>query len=191
MLTLLACAAPSHVDPKAVAATAPPTEQEAIARLMRISSHFERLPFVKGNNVMLLRDGPATYAAMTDAINAATRRIDMESYQFDTAAASKFASLLLRKSAQGVQVHLIYDSWGSMSENAGLFDQLRRGGVQVVAYNPLGANGKVDLDAQSARPSQAARRGWRGRHHRRRERHRGLSQPEGQRLGRSRQDGVA
>lgn len=145
-LSLFACAAPSHIDPKAVAATAPPTEQASIERLMRISTHFERLPFVKGNDVVLLRDGPATYAAMTAAISSATRRIDMESYQFDTAAAAKFAPLLLRKSAQGVQVHLIYDAWGSMAEDKALFDQLREGGVQVVTYNPLGADGKLNLD---------------------------------------------
>ena len=145
-LTLFACAAPSHVDPKAIASAAPVTEQASIERLMKISSHFERLPFVKGNSVKLLRDGPATYAAMTTAINAATRRVDMETYQFDTAAAAKFAPLLIRKSAQGVQVNLIYDAWGSMSESTALFDQLRAGGVQVVSYHPLGADGHVDLD---------------------------------------------
>ncbi len=146
LLALAACAAPSHVDPKAIAATAPPTEQGAIALLTKISSHFEQAPFVTGNEVALLRDGPATYAAMTAAITSATRRIDMESYQFDTAAAAKFAPLLIKKSAQGMQVHLIYDAWGSMAEDAALFDQLRQGGVQVISYNPLGANGKIDLD---------------------------------------------
>jgi cardiolipin synthase len=140
------CAAPSHVDPKVIASTAPLTERQAIERLMKISSHFERLPFVPGNDVTLLQDGPATYAAMTAAITAATRRIDMESYQFDSAGASKFAPLLIQKRAQGVQVHLIYDAWGSMAEDRSLFDQLREAGVQVVAYNPLGADGKLDLD---------------------------------------------
>jgi cardiolipin synthase A/B len=146
LLTLAACAAPSHVDPKAIASVAPPTEQEAIALLTKISSHFEQAPFVSGNEIALLRDGPATYAAMAAAITSAVRRIDVESYQFDTAAAAKFAPLLMQKSAQGVQVHLIYDAWGSMSENVALFDQLRHGGVQVISYNPLGANGKIDLD---------------------------------------------
>jgi cardiolipin synthase len=140
------CSAPSHVDPKVVAATAPPTEQEAIARLERISSHFERLPFVAGNDVVLLRDGPATYAAMTAAIGAARQRIDMESYQFDTQAAARLAPLLIAEAAQGVQVHLIYDSWGSVHEDQGLFDSLRAGGVQVVPYNPLGDDGKLSLD---------------------------------------------
>ena len=145
-LTLFACAAPSHVDPKAVAASAPPTEHEAIELLMKVSSHFERARFIGGNDVVLLRDGPATYEAMTTAINSATRRIDMESYQFDTAAAAKFAPLLIQKAAQGVQVHLIYDAWGSMAQDAAFFDQLRKGGVQVVTYNPLRADGKINLD---------------------------------------------
>jgi cardiolipin synthase len=146
LLVLAACSAPSKVDPKAIAAAAPPTEAEAIARLKGISSHFEQVPFVAGNEVTLLRDGPATYAAMTDAINGARIRIDMESYQFDTAAASRFAPLLLAKAAQGVQVHLIYDAWGSMAEDGTFFDQLRKGGVSVTPYNPLGDDGKLSLD---------------------------------------------
>jgi cardiolipin synthase A/B len=142
---MFACA-PSHVDPKAIASTAPLTEHAAIEQLMKISSHFERLPFVAGNDVMLLQDGPATYAAMTAAIAGATRRIDMESYQFDSAGASKFAPLLIQKRAQGVQVHLICDAWGSMAQDQALFDQLRKAGVQVVSYNPLGADGELDFD---------------------------------------------
>lgn len=146
LLLLFGCTAPSHVDPKVVAAEAPRSEQESIALLTKISSHFEKLPFVPGNDVMLLRDGPATYAAMTAAINGAKQRIDMESYQFDTAGATKFAPLLIAKRAQGVEVHLIYDAWGSMSQDTALFDQLRKQGVQVVPYNPLGDDGKLDLD---------------------------------------------
>src|SRR4051812_9566903 len=84
LLALAACAAPSHVDPKAIAVMAPLTEQESIALLTKISSQFQQSPFIGGNKVELLRDGPATFAAMTAAIKSATRRIDMESYQFDT-----------------------------------------------------------------------------------------------------------
>jgi cardiolipin synthase len=145
-LGLSACAAPSHVDPKRVAATAPPSEAEAIARLERISVRFQQAPFVAGNAVTLLRDGPATYAAMGAAIAAARQRVDMESYQFDTAAAEQFVPLLTAKAAQGVPVHLIYDSWGSMDADSALFDRLRAGGVQVVTYNPMGEGGKFVLD---------------------------------------------
>ena len=45
-LSLAACAAPSHVDPKAIAARAPLTEQESIVLLTNIGSHFQQAPFI-------------------------------------------------------------------------------------------------------------------------------------------------
>ncbi len=140
VLSLFGCAAPAKVDPAAIAASAPESEQQSMARLMRISSHFQHTQFSYGNKVTLLQNGPQTYAAMTAAIEGAKRRIDMESYQFDTAGAALFAPLLLRKRLQGVEVHLIYDAWGSVSQNKALFEGLRRGGVQVLEFNPLGSD---------------------------------------------------
>lgn len=137
---LVGCAAPSKVGPKVLAATAPETEQQTLARLMRISSHFQQSEFTYGNRVRLLENGEQTYAAMMDAISRATRRIDMESYQFDTAGAALFAPLLLQKAQQGVAVHLVYDAWGSISQGKSLFEQLRAAGVQVVEFNPIGSH---------------------------------------------------
>ena len=145
-LTLSACATHSHIDPQAIAARPPETEQQALTRLTAISSHFQQAPFVPGNDVTLLKDGAATYAAMLAAITGATRRIDMESYQFDGQAAVEFGKALAYKAEQGVEVHLIYDSWGSMAETDKFFQDLRRSGVQVVSYNPLGDRGRLSLD---------------------------------------------
>ncbi len=131
---------PPQIDPKRLAAEAPETEQQAIARLMRISSHFQRSSFTYGNRVRLLQNGDQTYPAMLEAISGAARRIDMESYQFDTAGAALFAPALARKARDGVEVHLIYDAWGSVSQDKALFDQLRAGGVQVVEFNPIGSH---------------------------------------------------
>ena len=145
-LLLAGCVSTSQVDPVVVAATAPESEAEAIARLRHASERFEKRPFVPGNAVSLLRDGPSTYAALLRAIDGAKRRIDMESYQFDTRAAPIFAAALIHKARQNVAVHLIYDSWGSMSQDSALFDQMREAGVQVLPYNPLGAGLKFDID---------------------------------------------
>ena len=109
-LLLAGCVSTSQVDPVVVAATAPESEAEAIARLRHASERFEKRPFVPGNAVSLLRDGPSTYAALLRAIDGAKRRIDMESYQFDTRAAPIFAAALIHKARQNVAVHLIYDS---------------------------------------------------------------------------------
>jgi cardiolipin synthase len=60
----------------------------------------------------------------------------------------KFADLLLRKQAEGLQVNLIYDSLGSFSTPAAFFQRLRDGGIHVVEFNPqnpLKAHGKWRL----------------------------------------------
>jgi cardiolipin synthase len=95
-------------------------------------------PLTKGNKVTLLADGQATYAAMFKALENAKDNINLESYIIeDDETGRKFAELLLRKQAAGVQVNLIYDSVGSMNTPVAFFQRLRDGGVQVVEFNPI------------------------------------------------------
>ena len=55
-----------------------------------------------GNQTRLLVDGPATFAAMKQAISSAQRRILLESYIVeDQGVAAEIAQLLLQKAAQG------------------------------------------------------------------------------------------
>lgn len=103
-------------------------------------------PLTKGNRVSLLADGQATYAAMFKAIKKAKDHINLESYIIeDDKTGRTFADLLLQKQADGVQVHIIYDSVGSMKTPDAFFQRLRDGGIQVVGFNsinPLKADGK-------------------------------------------------
>ncbi|HSB04734.1 MAG TPA: cardiolipin synthase [Thermodesulfobacteriota bacterium] len=95
-------------------------------------------PLVTGNRVTLLVDGPATYAAMTEAIQSATDHINFETYIFDDdEVGRRFADLLLKKQAEGVQVNLIYDSVGCLNTPAAFFQRLREGGIQALEFNPL------------------------------------------------------
>ena len=95
-------------------------------------------PLVKGNKVTLLADGPATYAAMFQAIRNAQDHIQLQSYIIeDDEVGQKFSDLLLQKQAEGVQVNLIYDSVGSMKTPAAFFQRLRDGGIRVVEFNPI------------------------------------------------------
>jgi cardiolipin synthase len=105
-------------------------------------------PLVTGNKATLLIDGPATYLAMLEAIQAARSTIHFESYIFeDDVVGRRFAEALLAKQAEGVQVELIYDSVGCLSTPAAFFQKLRDGGVQVREFNPV----------------NPARRGWKWR----------------------------
>ena len=95
-------------------------------------------PLVLGNKLTLLQDGPATYKAMFAAIRAASANINLETYIFeDGDVGEEFASLLLARQAQGVQVNIIYDSVGSLKTPRSFFDRLKAGGINVVEYNPI------------------------------------------------------
>jgi len=93
---------------------------------------------LRGNTARLLVDGPATFAAMKAAINAARHRLLVEFYIVEgDGVAAEIGELLLRKAAEGVNVALMYDSLGSLSTERAFFDHLRQGGIAVCAFNPL------------------------------------------------------
>ncbi len=114
--------------------------------MRRQGERFAHRPFLAGNHALLLVNGPASFEALADAIRSARTRIDMETYQFDDQAGSGFAQLLLDARARGVDVHLIYDAWGTLRTSQAMFDRLRRGGVQVLKFNPLVPNARVPVD---------------------------------------------
>ena len=95
-------------------------------------------PLTVGNKVVLLQDGAATYAAMFAAIGSARDHINLESYIIeDDEIGRQFADLLLLQQQRGVQVNLIYDSFGGMNTPAAYFDRLRQGGINVLEFNPI------------------------------------------------------
>ncbi|MEJ2430743.1 MAG: phospholipase D-like domain-containing protein [Deltaproteobacteria bacterium] len=95
------------------------------------------LPLTDGNKVALL-DDQAVYGAMLEAIKNARDTINLETYAFeDDEVGREFASLLLEKQAEGVQVNLIYDSAGCFDTPDSFFRHLRDGGVNTLEFNPL------------------------------------------------------
>jgi cardiolipin synthase len=92
----------------------------------------------RGNTAQLLVDGPATFAAMKQAIALARHRVLVESYIFEDAGiAAEIGALLLQRAAAGVAVALVYDSVGSWGTDTAFFDALAAGGVAVCPFNPL------------------------------------------------------
>ena len=95
-------------------------------------------PLVVGNKVDLLVDGPSTYAAMLSAIKAAKDHINMETYIFeDDEIGQQFATVLIAKQKNGVQVNLIYDSVGSLGTPKEFFTALKQAGINVLEFNPI------------------------------------------------------
>ncbi len=95
-------------------------------------------PLTVGNRVTLLQDGPATYGAMLAAIGGAREHINMETYILDDDdVGRRFAQALLDKRAQGVPVHLIRDSAGTLGTPTAFFERLSAAGVLVLEFNPM------------------------------------------------------
>lgn len=95
-------------------------------------------PLVLGNRLVLLQNGPSTYAAMFAAIRAARDHINLETFIFDDGEMGiRFSDLLLERQAAGVQVNVIHDGVGSLSTPTAFFDRLRAGGIRVLEFNPV------------------------------------------------------
>ncbi|HJU67302.1 MAG TPA: phospholipase D-like domain-containing protein [Gemmatimonadaceae bacterium] len=96
-------------------------------------------PLVTGNAVRLLRNAAENYPAWLDAIAAATRTIDFETYIiWDDAAGATFADALSARAREGVRVRVLYDWLGGIGKTPQRFwDSLIRAGVEVRAFNPF------------------------------------------------------
>jgi cardiolipin synthase A/B len=95
-------------------------------------------PLVLGNQVDLLIDGEETYAAMFKAIREAKDHINMETFIIeDDDTGRAFADALIERQLNGVQVNLIYDSFGALNTPRAFFDRLTANGVKVLEFNPI------------------------------------------------------
>ena len=95
-------------------------------------------PLIAGNKITLLYDGPQTMAAMTEAVSQATDHINLETYIFDQDELGlRFANLLIERQRAGVQVHVIYDSVGTLGTPQAFFDRMREAGIHLLPFNPV------------------------------------------------------
>lgn len=87
--------------------------------------------------IQLYKDGEALLA-MYQAIEHAQYRICLEVYIFASDETGQaFAKLLSEKARQGVQVYVIYDSFGSMGADRQMFHQMSSSGVRLQEFHPI------------------------------------------------------
>jgi cardiolipin synthase A/B len=113
-----------------------PTEiLEDHLRLMEVISG---RPLIKGNSVIILRDGPDTLKSIKQAIRAAENHIHLETFIIrDDKVGRPLTDLLLEKQSQGVKVRMIYDSWGTIKTPRSFFERMKQGGIELYEFNPL------------------------------------------------------
>jgi cardiolipin synthase len=115
-------------------------------------------PLRGGNEITLLRNGPATYEDWLAAIGRAERWVHLENYIFRADnIGHRFAEALAAKAGEGVPVRVIYDWFGSMDVSRSFWERLRREGVEVRAANPPTLGEPLSI---VRRDHRAPRGGW-------------------------------
>ena len=109
-----------------------------LATLARVEEVITNEPLIAGNKLTLLFDGPQTMTAMVDAMRSARDHINLETYIFDDdAVGDQFAQVLMDKSREGVKVHVMVDSIGTLGTPAPFFDTMKAAGVSLLEFNPV------------------------------------------------------
>jgi len=115
-----------------------PGEATVLRRQVAAMRAINEQPWVAGNRVRLLVDGPASYRATFHAIAAARHNVNIESYIVEgEQVEQKLSQLLVKKQLEGVQVNLLYDGIGSLGTSEQFFDSLRATGIHVCEFNPI------------------------------------------------------
>ena len=106
-------------------------------------------------SLKILNDSRENFPAWLDAVRLAERSVLVEMYIFsDNAFGRQMRDLLLQKCAQGVQVVLVYDWFGSLWQDLkGFFRPLKQAGALVVAYNRMGFASGIGLLSRNHRKS--------------------------------------
>jgi len=111
---------------------------DVLARHLALEQAVADGPLVLGNRVVILENGPNTYAAMFSAIAVARDSINMETYILeDDEVGQRLADALIAKQQQGVQVNLIHDAVGTLGTKKEYFQRLSDAGVNVLEFNPV------------------------------------------------------
>ena len=121
-------------DPGSLAPSGPlaPEVQKALGQIAG------REP-TRDNRVRLLVDGTETYGAMLDLVQSARADVRFENFIFrDDTVGRAFTRALRDRAAAGVDVKVLYDSFGSvMSRRLPIGHRFRQSSVRVRVYNPL------------------------------------------------------
>ncbi|MDB5980000.1 MAG: cls 2 [Pseudomonas sp.] len=102
---------------------------------LRAMPKLGRMPCLANNEVKLLINGEATFAAIFEAIRNAKQAVLIQFFIIhDDDLGRRLQTLLLEKAAEGVEVFVLYDRVGSHALPVHYSEKLREGGVQIKAF---------------------------------------------------------
>ena len=100
------------------------------------------LPLYEGNEVVILPTAEIKFRDLFEAVEQAEKYIYLDYFKFQQdSICDAFLNKLKRKAQQGVDVRIIFDSFGNKSSDLPLSDTLqsriRESGIQIAAFDPV------------------------------------------------------
>lgn len=111
---------------------------ERMAVLRRGLEGIMGVPATEGNTVEVLRNGDQIFPAMLDGIADAQHTIDFLTFVYWSGeVGTRFADALSERAEASVRVRVLLDSWGALSIDKSLLEEMAAAGVQVHWFRPL------------------------------------------------------
>ncbi|OPZ32236.1 MAG: Major cardiolipin synthase ClsA [Bacteroidetes bacterium ADurb.BinA174] len=112
-----------------------PKEHASLIRLLRNLDH---TPLLGGNDIQFFTECSDKFEHLIRDIENAKKHIHIEYYAFDgDAIGTKVKNALIEKSLEGVEVRVIYDSFGSRKTKKAFFEEFRKAGIEVEPFLKL------------------------------------------------------
>jgi cardiolipin synthase len=126
-----------------------PAADDAAHQLDRLALAVNAFPPSPGNAVTLFHDTGRAFDALLDALRAARHHVHLEYFIVRSdATGRRLFDLLAEKARAGVEVRLLYDSWGGLFLRRRLLRPLIQAGGRVATFlpvNPLRSRIRINL----------------------------------------------
>ncbi len=112
-----------------------PGEHENLVALLQ---NMDYTPLLGGNDVRIFTNGKDKFDSLFADIEQAKKHIHVEYYVLmDDEIGTKFQQALIRKAKEGLEVRVIYDSFGSRKTKKKFFEEFRKAGIETEPFLKL------------------------------------------------------
>lgn len=106
--------------------------------LVALLQNLDYTPLLGGNSVKIFTNGHDKFNALLEDIAGAKKHIHVEYYVLmDDELGTKLQQALIKKSREGLEVRVIYDSFGSRKTKKKFFEEFRKAGIETEPFLKL------------------------------------------------------
>jgi cardiolipin synthase len=114
------------------------TFPEKYINLINLLQNMDYTPLLGGNDVKLFTSGEEKFAHLLADIEKARKHIHIEYYVLlDDELGVKLQQALIRKAKEGLEIRIIYDSFGSRKAKKKFFEDFRKAGIETEPFLKL------------------------------------------------------